>query len=68
MFMEYSSAMTYDRTGKPEAWAPDIGRKEQVRADLSGVAVDAASSGSTYDAFILCHYKEERLKSLGVLQ
>jgi hypothetical protein len=68
MFMEYCSLMTYDRTGKPAAWVPDIGRKEQVRADLSGVVADVASSESAYDAFILCHYKEERLKSLGVLQ
>lgn len=68
MFMKYCSLMTYDRTGKPAAWVPDIGRKEQAEADLSGVAVDVASSGSAYDAFILCHYKEERLKALGVLQ
>ena len=39
-------------------------RADQEGTDLNGIALDTAS----FEAFILTHYKEERLKSLGVLQ
>jgi hypothetical protein len=59
--------MTYDHRRKPGDLALDS-RLKKRETDLHGIIGDLMSSDASYEAFILCHYEEERLRALGVLQ
>jgi len=62
--MHYA-AMTYIQRDSLEILAPRVERSRKV--DQTTVEDDMPTD-PCLEAFITCHYKDERLKSLGVLQ
>jgi hypothetical protein len=66
MFIKNLSHMTNDHTPKQKDRTLDA-KAEKEEANITGITAEA-SSESVYESFLLHHHRQERLKSLGVLQ
>jgi len=66
MFVENLDHMTDDHTPKQKDRPLDV-KAETEEERITGIAAEA-SSESVYESFLLHHHRQERLKSLGVLQ
>ena len=64
-FAMHCAVMTYIKRDSSEILAPRVERSRKV--DQTTVE-DDMSTDPCLEAFITCHYKDERLRSLGVLQ